>query len=119
MAVVFFKRRPLVNSSIAVTITGSGNSSYCYATINGTKYTAAATDIEVQKGDAITFGVYGRSTTYKGTVTIDGTVVLSVTSMSTKTYEWTVPGGVKAISITMSYTSTSSRRCGTITVTTS
>lgn len=117
--VVFFRRRPLVSNKVLVTITGSGNSSYCYATINGTTYTAAATDIEVQKGDAITFGVYGRSITYKGKVTIDGTAVLSVTSMETKTYEWTVPGGVKAISITMSYTSTINRRCGTITVTTS
>lgn len=107
-----------VISPAAVTITGTGNATYCYATINGTKYSGAASNIEVMPGDVITFGVYGRSSTYYGRVTIDGTQVLNVTNQTTQTYNWTVPDGVKTISIAMAYTSTSSQRNGRITVTT-
>lgn len=102
---------------IAVTITGTGNTTYCYATIGGTKRYGAGT-YEVMAGDKITFGVYGRSTSYTGKVTIDGTDVLSVTNQTTKTYEWTVPDGISAIAIAMTYTSSSYQRRGTITVTT-
>lgn len=102
----------------AVTITGTGNATYCYATINGTKYSSAASNIEVMPGDVITFGVYGRSSSYYGRVTIDGAQVLNVTNQTTQTYNWTVPDGVKTISIAMSYTSSSSQRNGRITVTT-
>lgn len=103
---------------VSVTITGTGNSSYCYATINGTKYSAAATGIEVKPGDTITFGIYGYSSTYYGEVTIDGTQVKKVTEKATETYEWTVPSGKTSITMAMSYTSTSTRRNGKITVTT-
>lgn len=41
-------------TSANVTITGSGNSSYCYVIINGTKYTSATSGIVVQHGDVIT-----------------------------------------------------------------
>lgn len=102
----------------AVTITGTGNATYCYATINGTKYNSATSNIEVMPGDVITFGVYGRSSTYYGRVTIDGTQTINVTNQQTQTYSWTVPDGVKTISISMTYTSTSTRRNGRITVTT-
>ena len=108
---------PPAATPIPVTITGSGNATYCYATIGGTSYYGAGT-YEVMAGDVITFGVYGRSTTYTGKVTIDGTDVLSVTNQTTQTYEWTVPDGVTAIAIAMSYTSSSYQRRGTITVTT-
>ena len=101
-----------------LSITGTGDSNYCYATINGTKRYGAASNIEVMPGDTITFGVYGRSSTYKGTVTIDSAQVLSVTNQQTQTYAWTVPDSTKTISINMSYTSSSYQRRGTITVTT-
>lgn len=124
---VFFTKRyietkepePVVTYS-KVTITGSGNSTYCYALINGRKYvtTPASGDLTVNHGDTITFGVYGYSSTYYGRVTIDGTQVLNVTNRTTQTYNWTVPDGVKTISISFAYTSTSSRRNGRITVTT-
>lgn len=106
------------NTPIPVTITGSGNATYCYATIGGTKYSATASNIEVLPGDIITFGVYGYSATYYGEVAIDGTQMLKVTTRATTTYEWTVPEGVTEITIAMTYTSTSSRRNGRITVTT-
>lgn len=99
---------------IPVTITGSGDADYCYATINGTKQYSAGTH-EVNAGDTITFGVYGGNKNH-GLVTIDGTQVLEVTSYSTKTYDWTVPSDISAIEIAMTTTSDSGQ--DTITVTT-
>ena len=104
-------------SPVAVTITGEGNTTYCYATINGTKYYGAGS-YEVMPGDKITFGVYGRNTTNYGRVTIDGQQVLNVTNQTTQTYEWTVPDDISAITMQMSYTSSSYSRNGRIVVTT-
>ena len=87
--------------SVAVTITGTGDKSYCYATINGTKQYSAGTH-EVNAGDKITFGVVGSNINY-GEVKIDGTQVLKVTSGSTKTYDWTVPSGISTVEIKMNY----------------
>ena len=86
---------------VAVTITGSGNSNRCYATINGTKQYSAGTH-EVYAGDTITFGVLGQRKSY-GFVEIDGTQVLKVTSGSTQTYDWTVPSVNSTIEIAMTY----------------
>ena len=105
---------PATPTPIAVTITGKGNASYCYATINGTKQYSAGTH-EVNAGDTITFGVFGSSSHNPGTVTIDGTEVLSVTNGSTKTYDWTVPNGISTVEIAMVY---SKKGIGQITVTT-
>ena len=87
-------------TTTAVTITGTGNSRYCYAIINGTKQYEAGTH-EVNAGDTITFGVCGGKSV--GNITIDGTEVLRVTSDSTKTYDWTVPNGISTIRIAMTY----------------
>ena len=101
---------------IDVTITGAGNSIRCYATINGTKQYEAGTH-EVNAGDTITFGVYGESTgIYSGSVTIDGTKVLTAVDSKTHTYDWTVPSGILTIEIAMKYSP--GYRKGTITVTT-
>ena len=107
---------PVVQTPIAVTITGAGNADYCYATINGTKQYSAGTH-EVNTGDTITFCVFGRRLAY-GWVEIDGTKVLEVTDASTQTYDWTVPSGISTIEIAMSHTSSTSLRNGRITVTT-
>lgn len=115
---VFFTRRAVVVRSASVTITGTGNATYCYATVNGTKYSAAASDIEVRHGDVITFCVYGYNGTYYGFVNINGSEVLKVRQQQTQIYEWTVPEGVSEITIAMTYTSTSTKRNGRITVTT-
>lgn len=101
-----------------VNVTGTGSSTYCYATINGTKRSSAVSNLEVKAGDTITFGIYGRSTNARGTLTIDGTQVLSVNNQQTQTYNWTIPEGVKTITINMSYTSSTYQRKGIITVTT-
>ena len=87
--------------SIAVTITGSGDSSKCYAIINGTKKYSAGTH-EVNAGDTITFGVFG-SRSHSGYVTIDGTKVLRVTIGGTETYDWIVPDGISTVEIAMTY----------------
>ena len=113
---VFFRRRGEPPATmIAVTITGNGNSNYCYATINGTKQYSAGTH-EVNSGDTITFGVRGNGYKANGTVTIDGTEVLRVMIDVTQTYNWTVPDGISIIEISMEYKL--SKRFGTITVTT-
>jgi hypothetical protein len=119
MAVFFTKRGKTPPRVALVSITGTGNSTYCYVTINGTKYSSATNNLEVFAGDTITFGVYGYSSTYYGEVSIDGIQTLKVTNKTTTTYNWTVPKGVSTISIVFSYTSTSSRRNGRITITTS
>lgn len=118
MSVFFIRRGKAPATTIAVTITGAGNASYCYATINGTKRYEAGTH-GVNAGDTITFGVFGRNSTYYGSVTIDGTQVLKVTSSSTETYDWTVPSGISTIEIAMEYFYVSNTRYGRITVTTS
>ena len=116
MAVFASKQIVMPATPIVVTITGTGHSTRCYATINGTNQYQAGTH-EVNAGDTITFGVYGESTgIYSGSVTIDGTKVLGVVNSKTGTYDWTVPSGISTIEIAMKY-STSYRK-GTITVTT-
>lgn len=107
---------PVVQTQIAVTITGEGNADYCYATINGTKQYSAGTH-EVNAGDTITFCVFGRRRA-NGWVRIDGTQVLEVSDASTQTYDWTVPSGISTIEIAMSYSPSTSLRNGRITVTT-
>ena len=98
---VFFRRRGEPPATpIAVTITGTGDSRKCYAIINGTTQYTAGTH-EVYAGDTITFGVVGRAFPNYGSVIINKTEVLRVTSSSTKTYDWTVPDGIQTIAIDM------------------
>lgn len=105
--------------AIAVTITGSGDSRYCYATINGTTQYRAGTH-EVNAGDTITFGVYSAGSQNSGWVVIDGTEVLRAAATKTETYDWTVPNGISTIEIAMSYKTMAGRPTyGRITVTTS
>lgn len=102
-------------ATATLTISGTGNTNYCYVSIGGTKYTSAQS-ITVNKGTTVTFGVYGYSSTYYGEVRIDGTQQLKVTDRTTKTYNWTANSSA---TISMTYTSNSSRRNGKISVTTS
>ena len=103
--------------SAIINITGTGNTNYCYVTINGIKYSKSTSNIEVHPGDQIIFNVYG-SSKYPGEVTINNTKVLTASSRNTETYTYNIPRGIKQISITLSYTSTSNKKHGTITVTT-
>ena len=113
---VFIAGAASLRTPVSVTITGSGNETKCYATINGTKQYSAGTH-EVYAGDTITFGVYGSSGgIYSGSVTIDGTQELKVTNGSTQTYDWTVPNGISTIEIAMEYSPGYQK--GTIIVTT-
>lgn len=97
-----------------VTITGTGNATYCYATINGRKYNAPASNIEVNAGDVITFGVYNG-----GELKIDDETILKAGSGTTSTYDWMVPSGITSISIALRYyTVISPTYYGYVTVTT-
>ena len=117
MAVFASRQIAMPVLSIAVTITGSGNSSKCYAIINGTKQYSAGTH-EVNAGDTIIFGVYGPNVLSYGLLTIDGTEVLRVTDNTTQTYDWTVPSGISTIEIAMQYKRIGTSYTSTITVTT-
>ena len=86
---------------IPVTITGSGNASTCYATINGKKYTAATSGVEVFPGDVITLCIYSAGKGYNAYLYIDETRVATATNQ-TKTYNWTVPEGKETIDINLS-----------------
>ena len=113
MAVFVSKQIVMPVLSVTVTITGTGDARYCYATINGTKQYSAGTH-EVNAGDTITFGVHGQNPRAYGFVKIDGTRVLKVTNGSVQTYDWTVPSSISAIEISMSVKSSN----GAIAVTT-
>ena len=110
---VFIAGAASLRMPASVTITGSGNATYCYAIINGTKQYSAGTH-EVNAGDTITFGVFGQSSKAYGFVKIDGTQVLKVTNGSVQTYDWTVPSGISTIEISMAVKSSN----GAIAVTT-
>ena len=101
-------------TTIAVTITGTGDASYCYAIINGTKQYSAGTH-EVNAGDTISFGVYGKIGT--GYVTIDETRVLE-TKSGLQTYDWIVPDGISTVKIGMNHKMIVNEPVGEITVTT-
>lgn len=116
MNCMFIRRRFSAAKEIPVTVTGKGNTSYCYATIGSETVTAGGT-YTAKSGSVITFGVYG-SSKQSGMVKIDGTRVLIASSNATETYDWAVPGGISSITIAMTYTSSSTRRNGQIVVTT-
>lgn len=91
----------ILPSSVEVTITGTGDKDDCYATINGTSYTSAATGIEVMPRDVIIFGM-GGSQMNQGVVRIDGNVVFSVGNseyITHDTYNWVVPDRIASVSI--------------------
>lgn len=100
---------------VTITVSGSGNTKNCYATIDGTKYIGTGGKT-VRSSDTITFGLRAASAFNKGTVTVDGTEVFSTTSTTAVTYSWDVPYGIKAVAIRLQY---SSSYQATITVTTS
>ena len=96
---------------IVVTITGAGNASYCYATINGTKYYEAASGLNVNSGEKITFYVDIDG----GSITIDGEQITDASGGLGGEYTWTVPSGITTITIAL----TSDNWSTSITVTTS
>lgn len=105
-------------AEIIINFTGDGDRDSGYAIVDGTTYftdTTSSSDIVVYSGDVITFGVYGYRTSYPGSVTIDGVKVLTTTGTGIATYEWTVPGGISAITVDFSI---GTRNNGIITVTT-
>lgn len=101
-----------LRTSVSVTITGSGDSSYCYTTINGTKYYSAAF-LNVNSGEKITFYVDIDA----GSITIDGEQITDASGGLGGEYTWTVPSGITTITIAL--TSTTWPLSNSITVTTS
>lgn len=107
----------VIGFPVEIVLTGSGSATYCYATINGTNRYSAGT-YSASPGDIVTFHVYGYSSTYYGEITINGEQMLKVTDRTTQGYSFEIPLSADNIQISMSYTSTSTRRNGKIHVTT-
>ena len=82
--------------NIPVTITGSGDASYCYALINNKKYTSAQT-VTAKEGDKITLCIYSGGN-YAACIYINDTEVFR-TYNGAQTYEWEVPSGCAGISM--------------------
>lgn len=94
--------------SKTVAVTGTGNSSYSYVVINGTKYTSAAA-ISVDKGTTIQCHV-------QGGIVGSGYIYLNGTQVSTSDYTFTV---TENCTIELSFTNMSTYMCwGTIRITT-
>lgn len=85
--------------STIVNISGTGDASYCYAQVNGTKYTKAASNITLTS-NTIVFEIYGNGSGSLGKVTIDGATVVT-SDFGNATYSWTVPSDVIEISIVL------------------
>lgn len=113
---------PEPTEPIAVTISGTGESGRCYATIGGTTYTSEydgdTSNISVIAGDVITFCVYSGKYIFlsEAAVEINGEKVAEASSVATPTtYEWTVPEGTTSIEIVLEY---DFMDCGMVTVST-
>ena len=83
-------------TSYTATISGSGNSSYCYVTYNSTKYYTSGNTFTYKAGDSLTIYCRGNSLTINGD---------SVT-LSSYGYTYTLPTG--DITINLSYSSSTS-----------
>ena len=95
-----FTSRRLVKPAlpVVVTITGKGNSSKCYAIINGTKQYSAGT-YEVNRGETIRFYLeYNKNPTPESTLTIDGEKLADISS-GFAYYDWIVPDGTSTVEI--------------------
>lgn len=84
-------------TSANVTITGSGHTSRCAVTINGTKYISAASGIEVQHGDSVAVIIYNESA-----FNVDGTQLDVADYNASLMCNWIVPS-VSNIAISLSY----------------
>ena len=108
---VFITGAASLRTPASVTITGTGDSLYCYAIVNGTKYYAAASGLNVNSGEKITFYVDIDG----GSITIDGERITDASGGLGGEYTWTVPSGITTITIAL----TSNTLSQSITVTTS
>ena len=100
-------------SVINIKITTAGNSNYCYALINGAKYSESGRTATIQPGSSIDLQI--RNTSNKKTIIIDGVTVASKSSQANfLSYKYTPTA--ENVSIAFRYSTTSESR---ITVTTS
>ena len=83
-------------TSYTATISGSGNSSYCYVTYNGTKYYTSGNTFTYKAGDTLTIYCRGNSLTING----------NATTLSSYSYTYTLPTG--NITIALTYSSSTS-----------
>lgn len=90
-------------TSANVTITGSGNTTYCYVTINGTKYTGETSGLVVQHGDVITVRTRGSASGTGAFVDKTENIYLSGEDANTSyTTSWYAPS-VSNITFSLTY----------------
>lgn len=124
MAVILSKKNvipviPLYNGPVTINITGSGDSNYCYVTINNSKYYTETNNIISNTGGTIGFLVTNIGTSFPdATVTIDGETVIKVgmrsddTSHKSEAYTWDIPEGIRSININLEYGTVSGKDLG-------
>lgn len=97
---------PAYNKSF--TISGSGNSSYCYIRIGIRSYISSTT-ITVHEGDSVTFVVKGTSSSpYRGGyLRINDLLINQSYGSHATTISWKIPKGVNTISAQLSYSNNS------------
>lgn len=88
-----------------VTITGTGNTTYCYVQIGGSKYNSGATITDLPAGTVISCYARARGTSKSGVITVNGETVASqkyTFSGAAAEYDYEIHGDT---SIAMTYSS--------------
>ena len=85
---------------VPIVISGSGNANYVYVTVNGTNYTGAAT-LNVEPDTSIVCNVYGYTAQYPGTITVNGEVMVNITTYTRGTYTFIVPDDASTVTISL------------------
>jgi uncharacterized repeat protein (TIGR02543 family) len=78
-----------VAATVNITTSGSGNSTYCYATINGTNVYGSGS-YTVPMGSVIACYLYGQSTKSTNSVVVNGVTVKSGTGIGSVEYNYAV-----------------------------
>lgn len=101
--------------TITLTSTYSGSLDNAEFSVNGNHYSTATT-LTIQAGTAVIFRVYGSSTTYPGTITVNGTMVAKSTGGYTS---YTIyPYSDVSIQLSSYYNRNhTDRQCGSVTAT--
>ena len=103
-------------SAITVNITGTGNTTYSYVTINGTKYTKSAT-VTIAPGTEISCYAYSSSSLQRSKckIVLDGVTVSQGTTSYAASYKF-VP---TTATVNIAISGSSTNQASTITITTS
>lgn len=89
-------------------VTGAGDASKCYVTINGTKIYSAQSEIVLTRGQTIVFSATAQYD-YSAYIYVDGVEVARATSLQTATYTLSVPDNIIRCNIQLTLGSRTTR----------